>query len=98
MTLVYQNVLDRNPDAEGLAYWKGQLDSKAISRGFMMTKFSESAEFKALSKGRVLAGDVYDAMIGEENSALGIASWGSHIQAGGNAGDYGTAVMLLNKY
>ncbi|QYG94704.1 DUF4214 domain-containing protein [Iamia sp. SCSIO 61187] len=98
VTLVYQNVLDREPDAGGLAYWKGQLDTKAISRGHMMTKFSESAEYRALSRGRVLAADVYDAMIGAESTGLELSLWAAHIQGGGNAGDYGTRTMLLNKY
>jgi hypothetical protein len=98
VTLVYQNVLDRNPKADEVAYWKGQLDQKIINRGRMMTLFSESPEYKALSRGRVLAADVYDAMLDEASSGSELSHWSAHIQAGGNAGDYGTRVMLLNKY
>jgi hypothetical protein len=63
-----------------------------------MTQFSESTEYKGLSKGRVLAADVYDAMIGETSTGSELTLWAGHIQAGGNAGDYGTRTMLLNKY
>ena len=63
-----------------------------------MTLFSESAEYKGLSKGIVQAADVYDAMIDETSPAIEVANWGSHIQQGGNPGDYGTRLMLLNKY
>ncbi|HEU5150732.1 MAG TPA: DUF4214 domain-containing protein [Iamia sp.] len=98
VTLVYQNVLDRNPKPADLAYWKGRLDAKEISRGRMMTLFSESAEFKALSRGRVLAADVHDAMLGATSKGSELAHWSSHIQEGGNAGDYGTRLMLLNAY
>lgn len=45
VNLVYQNVLGREPDAGGFSYWKGLLDSGAISYGGTMLSFSESAEF-----------------------------------------------------
>ncbi len=43
--LVYRNVLDRQPDAGGLAHWLEQLRSGATSRPGMMIGFSESEEF-----------------------------------------------------
>jgi len=98
VTLVYQNVLDREPEPAGFAYWKGQLDQGKVNRGKVMTHFSESPEYKALSKGKVLAADVYDAMIGAASSGLELSLWSAHIQGGGNAGDYGTLTMLLNAY
>lgn len=48
--LVYQNVLERQPDAGGLAYWKTQLRS-GITKGDVMVHFSESAEFVAKHSG-----------------------------------------------
>lgn len=44
--LVYGNVLDREPDADGRAYWVGRLQAEApVSRGELMLFFSDSAEF-----------------------------------------------------
>jgi Tol biopolymer transport system component len=43
VTLIYQNIFDRNPDASGLAYWTKRLD-QGTSRGTVMTNFSESSE------------------------------------------------------
>ncbi len=43
VTLVYNNVLDRSPDAGGLSYWVAQLDD-GLPRGQMMVGFSESNE------------------------------------------------------
>ncbi len=48
VTAIYQNIFDRDPDAAGLAYWKGQLDTGAKTRGDVMVGFSESAEGKLL--------------------------------------------------
>ena len=47
VTLLYDNVLDRAPDAAGLASWVSLLDSGARSRAEVVLGFSESVEFKA---------------------------------------------------
>ena len=46
--LVYNNVLDRNPDPVGWRTWTGAL-RRGSSRGTVMVGFSESAEFRAKS-------------------------------------------------
>ena len=45
--LVYLNVLQREADSDGLSYWEGRLSSAEISKGGLMTLFSESAENQA---------------------------------------------------
>ncbi|HSL58867.1 MAG TPA: DUF4214 domain-containing protein [Acidimicrobiales bacterium] len=59
--LVYDNVLDRQPDSGGLAYWTDQLD-RGRSRGWVMLGFSDSAEFKSRTG---LVGDPYQRPVGE---------------------------------
>jgi len=49
---IYGNVLDRIPDVDGLNYWLDQLD-KGMSKGQVLTFFSDSAEFKATVIGSV---------------------------------------------
>ena len=48
VTTLYQNVLDRAPDANGLNYWLGQLTSGAETRSEALLGFAESTESKAL--------------------------------------------------
>jgi hypothetical protein len=43
VTLVYQNVLERNPESGGLAYWAKKIRT-GTPRGQVMTNFSESSE------------------------------------------------------
>lgn len=43
--LVYQNVMDRAPDAAGLTYWLNRL-AGGMTRGQLMLEFSESEEFR----------------------------------------------------
>jgi hypothetical protein len=46
LTLLYNNVLDRNPDAEGYAYWMSELNG-GFARERVLASFSESVENKA---------------------------------------------------
>lgn len=50
--LVYVNVFNRQPDASGLAYWVKKLD-QGMSRGTVLTNFSESSEGKRRLEGWV---------------------------------------------
>ncbi len=46
---LYLNVLNRTADAEGQNWWVAQLESGVLNRQEVVTGFSESAEFAALS-------------------------------------------------
>ncbi|MEM9797847.1 MAG: DUF4214 domain-containing protein [Pseudomonadota bacterium] len=61
VTLLYNNVLDRAPDAAGLADWVGQLNGGQRSRAEVVLGFSESAEF--INKTAV-ASEGYDISFG----------------------------------
>jgi len=47
VSALYQNVLGRGPDAGGLSWWNGQLNSGAQTRAAVLVGFSESAEHQA---------------------------------------------------
>jgi uncharacterized repeat protein (TIGR02543 family) len=42
---LYRDLLDREPDAAGLAYWSGQLDYGVLTRAQLAAQFFTSAEF-----------------------------------------------------
>ncbi|MEM8924744.1 MAG: polysaccharide deacetylase family protein [Actinomycetota bacterium] len=54
---VYANVLQRSSDPEGLRYWQGELE-RSVSRGRLVTFFSESPEFVAATAA-VMTGGCY---------------------------------------
>lgn len=64
VTLVYHNVMDRDPDPEGHVYWIDQLN-RGQTRGELMVNFSESDEFvirsAELATGEAWNGDVADS-------------------------------------
>ncbi len=57
--LLYQNVLDRQPDAGGLAFHMNNLDSGAIARRDVLVQFSESPENQAAVIGSIQNGMIY---------------------------------------
>lgn len=58
VTLLYRNVLGRDPDAGGLSGWVGALNS-GQSREFVVTGFSDSTEFQVKTDIREHAGQVF---------------------------------------
>ncbi|WP_127112547.1 DUF4214 domain-containing protein [Shimia sediminis] len=47
VTLLYNNVLDRDPEAQGLTNWVNALENGVLTREQVVLGFSESAEFQA---------------------------------------------------
>ncbi|KFE33461.1 DUF4214 domain-containing protein [Thioclava atlantica] len=96
LTLLYQNVLDRSPDAGGLNWWLGQLESGACTREEAVLGFSESGEFRSMTAIDTLSvsrasmqtdftDDVfrlYQATLGREPNLGGLTYW-SEMQAEG---------------
>lgn len=60
--LVYRNVLARDPDQGGRAFWIGRLTSGS-ARGQMMVGFSESPEYRGKTAAGVTVVALYDGMI-----------------------------------
>jgi|SRR5690554_1961933 len=50
---LYQNVLDREPDATGYAYWLAEMHSDELGFGDLALSFTESAEFISASRNPV---------------------------------------------
>jgi hypothetical protein len=98
VTLVYHNVLDREPDPGGLAYWLAQLTSGAMSRGTVMLKFSKSGEFKQASANEALVTMLYYAMLKRMPNPSGFASWVAQLDAGASPLTLIDALMAAPQY
>lgn len=82
VTQVYQNVLGRAPDPQGLAYWVGQLNSGAMNRGAVMIGFSESPEYRALIGNEVYVTMIYSGMLKRSPDSGGFTYWVNQMDAG----------------
>ena len=95
VTLLYNNVLDRDPDAGGYAAWLNALNS-GMSRQEVVLRFANSQEFiektgpTSLSfSAAALSGEVtadifrlYQATLDREPDAGGLVGWANHLALG----------------
>lgn len=84
VTLVYNNVLGRLPDVDGLAFWTTQLDEGYMGRTEMMLRFAASPEYVAGTANEVLVAMLYFGMLRREPDAGGFSSWVGYLDAGNN--------------
>jgi len=84
VTLVYQNVLDRNPDAGGLSYWTGVLDRSEQTRGQVMIGFSESTEYIALMDSQIYVTMTYIGLLRRSPDQGGFTYWVGIMDGGGS--------------
>ena len=99
VTRIYQNVLGRDPEAGGLAFWRDNLDGNRMTRGQTLAGISESAENRAGTTAQVASGiwDVsetsmqvarlYDTALGRLPDAGGLGFWTRAIDNGGRLVD-----------
>ncbi len=78
VTLLYNNVLDRAPDTQGLENWTGRLERGEMDRPQVVTGFSQSAEFTASS-----APDLRGWMLRQGTDDILVAGAGSDTLMGG---------------
>jgi hypothetical protein len=80
--VVYRNVLGREPDAGGLAYWKGLLDGNALTRAQLMDSFARSAEFDAAVRNRAYAMLLYLGLLRRSPEPAGLEYWAQAVGTG----------------
>jgi hypothetical protein len=59
VTQLYQNVLHRAPESDGLSFWEGVLDRQTLTRSQVLAEFSESPENQANVIGAIQDGVFY---------------------------------------
>jgi hypothetical protein len=94
VTLVYQNVLGRSPDPGGSAYWVGQLNLGALTRGQMMLEFSESTEYKELISIEVFVTMMYVGMLRRSPDQGSFDYWVGYLDSGNT--EYSVIDAFLN--
>ncbi len=96
VTLLYNNVLGRDPAPDGLAYWTGQLATGAMDRTEVVIGFSESREFiettaaaaLEVSRAGLRAGwtdevfRLYQVTLGRDPDVGGLLGWSEHVARG----------------
>lgn len=86
---VFRNVFDGAGDEQQRAYWIGQLESGAMTRGQMMVAFSESPAFRAAIANEVFVSLAYAEILGRCAEPAELTRWVRFL----DAGHPGTAVI-----
>ncbi|MEM9395120.1 MAG: DUF4214 domain-containing protein [Pseudomonadota bacterium] len=85
VSLLYNNVLGREPGADGLSYWVGELDA-GMSRNEVVLGLADSAEFITLTTAELKTFMRSDALLSFSDELDGGA--GSNVLIGGIGADY----------
>jgi hypothetical protein len=96
-SLVYNNVLGRAPDQDGLDFWTNSLNAGA-SRGSMMTGFSESIEYKDTSLNQIRVIAFYYGMLRRAPDQAGFDFWVGVLNNGGSALDLINGFLDASEY
>jgi hypothetical protein len=97
VSLVYQNVLGRAPDASGLAFWTGRLGA-GMSRGDMMAAFSESPEYRAVIGNEVYVTMMYGGMLRRSPDPGGFSFWVGYMDGGKSGLDLIAGFLAAPEY
>jgi hypothetical protein len=79
VTQLYLDLFSRQPDAPGLAYWQGLIDSGAVTRAQAAASFFTSQEF---SQSGLYAIKLYVAVLGRDPDYTGWLGWFNALNAG----------------
>ena len=84
VTIMYQDILLRQPDSGGLNAWVGQLSSEAMTRDQVALGFLQSAEFAGLTstQNRVTVSLLYFDMLRRQPDSGGSNAWLSALNSG----------------
>lgn len=82
VTLVYRNVLNREPDTEGFNYWMNLLNNNKVNWGQVMLAFSDSAENQALTGNRSIVALVYTRMLRRTPDDASFSYWTRYLDTG----------------
>ena len=86
VNLVYNNVLSRTPDSEGVSYWNGQMND-GMTRGEVMTGFSESPENQQTTLNQIRVIAFYYGMLRRAPDQEGFDYWVAKLNNGEQPND-----------
>jgi hypothetical protein len=95
---VYENVLGRPGDPDGVAYWTDLLESGRTTRGQVMVSFSESHEFVRSQSAEVEAAAIPAMLLGRGPTPDEFQRWVSAIDEAASAEDLIAEVLASRAY
>ncbi|MGI8938467.1 MAG: DUF4214 domain-containing protein [Iamia sp.] len=79
---LYLNVLGRPSDPSGRQYWVGRLQSGAMTRGEVLSRFARSPEHRVRRWAAATVAIAYVAILDRQSDPSGLAYWSGRLRAG----------------
>ncbi len=95
---VYGRSLGRTPDAEGLDFWRGEIDAGRQTLPSFIALVSESAEHQTLRRGEVAGTLIYLGLLQRLPEPGGLEFWANAVNEGLPIREFAAAVMALPEY
>lgn len=94
---LYELILERPADAAGVNFWVTQLNS-GVTRGVMLSNFTESDEYKAKTSAEVFVISIYVGMLRRAPDQGGYDFWRNSIRAGTSGDGLINAFLTSGEY
>ena len=75
VTLLYRNILGRDPDSGGLQFWTNLLNTNQLTRAAVADSFVRSQEFNSSIPPRAYANLLYMGFLRRTADPAGLAFW-----------------------
>ncbi len=98
VSAVYGRTLGRTPDAEGLSFWTGEVESGRLGLAAFVVAVSESVEHRHLRSGEVETTLVYLGLLQRLPEPAGLTYWSAQLRSGFRIRDLAGSVMSLPEY
>lgn len=93
VTRLYPDLLGRAVDANGLAYWSGQLDQGKISQQGVVAALEQTTEYQ-----QHVVATLYADLLGRLPDSGGLASWTSFLASGGTGEQLAVKLLTSGEY
>ena len=84
---LYRNLLEREPDEEGLEAWTQTLDSEESTRAQVITKFYEGEEHMQRMEAERIVYKLYIGLLGRAPGRLDLEYWAGRVRSGASERD-----------
>jgi hypothetical protein len=95
---LYQNILGRPGEADGVAFWTGELASGRITRGVLLAQFASSNEYVAGTQSDVAVVMTYVALLARAPEQSGFDFWVAEVDRGRSIRDLIGAFLAASEY
>lgn len=102
VTFLYNTVLHRGPDTNGLNYWVTQLNNGTLDRGQVALDFANSTEYvtktNPLAYDEVVVTAAYQGLLGRPADTAGFQYWVNYLAAGNSITALGNAFAATPEF